>query len=133
MFFPLRNAHMHACVHAKSLQPCRSLCNPLDCSPPSCSVCGILQARIPEWVACPLPGESSRPRGRSHFSYVSCIGRQKQPGNPILYIQAHLIFSFDTLSRICVSTHIHVAESLRVQLKIYIHKCFHDFKKCENS
>ena len=94
---------------------------------------GILQARIPEWVACPLPGESSRPRGRSHFSYVSCIGRQKQPGNPILYIQAHLIFSFDTLSRICVSTHIHVAESLRVQLKIYIHKCFHDFKKCENS
>ena len=27
------------------------------------------------------------------------------PGKPIVYIQAHVIFSFDTLSRICVSTY----------------------------
>ena len=28
-----------------------TLCNPLDCSPADSSVYGILQARIPEWVA----------------------------------------------------------------------------------
>ena len=34
------------CLHAKSLQLCLSLCNPIDCSPPGSSVHGILQARI---------------------------------------------------------------------------------------
>ena len=33
-------------------QSCPTLCNPMDCSPPSSSVHGILQARILEWVAC---------------------------------------------------------------------------------
>jgi len=30
------------CVHAKSFQSCLTLCNAMDCSPPSSSVCGIL-------------------------------------------------------------------------------------------
>ena len=38
-------------VHAKSLQLCPTLCHPMDCSPPGCSVHGILQVRILEWVA----------------------------------------------------------------------------------
>ena len=41
------------CVHAKSPQSCPALCNPMDCSPPSSSVHGILQARILECVAMP--------------------------------------------------------------------------------
>ena len=32
-------------------QSCLTLCDPVDCSPPGCSVHGILQARILEWVA----------------------------------------------------------------------------------
>ena len=32
-------------------QSCPTLCNPVDCSPPSSSVHGILQARIVEWIA----------------------------------------------------------------------------------
>ena len=28
-----------------------TLCDPMDCSPPGCSVLGILQARLLEWVA----------------------------------------------------------------------------------
>ena len=32
----------------------RDLCDPKDCSPPGSSVCGILQARILEWVANPF-------------------------------------------------------------------------------
>ena len=35
------------CVHAKSLQSCLTLCDPMDCSPPGSSVHGVLQARIP--------------------------------------------------------------------------------------
>ena len=33
---------------------CLTLCNPMDCSPPSCSVHGISQARTLEWVAISL-------------------------------------------------------------------------------
>jgi len=35
----------------KSLQSCRTLCNPMDCGPPGFSVHGILQVRTLEWVA----------------------------------------------------------------------------------
>ena len=50
------------CMCAKSLQSCLTLCDPMDCSPPSFSVHGILQARILEWVAMPSSRGSSRPR-----------------------------------------------------------------------
>ena len=40
-----------ACVHAKSLELCPTLCEPVDSSPPGSSVHGNLQARTPEWVA----------------------------------------------------------------------------------
>ena len=45
--FSLRN--LHVCVHAKSLQSCPALCGPMDCSPPSSCIHGILQARILVW------------------------------------------------------------------------------------
>ena len=38
-------------LHAKSLQSCLTLCDPIDGSPPGSSVHRILQARILEWVA----------------------------------------------------------------------------------
>ena len=38
---------------AKSLQPCLTLCDPMDRSPPGSSAHRILQARIPERVATP--------------------------------------------------------------------------------
>ena len=41
---------MHA-MHAKSLQSCPTLCDPMDSSPPGSSVHRILQARTLEWVA----------------------------------------------------------------------------------
>ena len=48
-------------MHAKSLQSCLSLCDPMDCSPPVFSVLGIFQARILEWLPCPPPGHLSNP------------------------------------------------------------------------
>ena len=41
----------HATAAAKSLQPCPTLCDPTDGSPPGSPVPGILQARTLEWVA----------------------------------------------------------------------------------
>ena len=40
-----------AAAAAKSLQLCPTLCDPIDGSPPSSPVPGILQARTLEWVA----------------------------------------------------------------------------------
>ena len=42
-----------ACLCAKLPQACLTLCNPMNCSLPSSSVYGILQARILEWIALP--------------------------------------------------------------------------------
>ena len=56
----------HAYMHAKSLQSCLTLCDPMDCNPPGSSVHGILQAGILEWVAMPssrdLPNLGIKPR-----------------------------------------------------------------------
>ena len=58
-------------MHAKSLQSCLTLCNPMDCSPPNSSVHGILQARILEWVVMPSSRASSWPR---HLPYPRLLG-----------------------------------------------------------
>ena len=50
------------CVCAKSLQPCLTLCDPMDCSLPGSSVHAILQARILEWVAVPSSQGPFQPR-----------------------------------------------------------------------
>ena len=57
----------------------------MDCSQPgSFSVCGIIQARILEWVAMTSSRGSSWPRDRTHVSYIFCTGRW------VLYHQHHL-------------------------------------------
>ena len=53
-----------------------TLCNPMGCSPPGSSVCGILQAWVLEWVVMPSSRGSSGPRDQTQVSYVSCIGRR---------------------------------------------------------
>ena len=58
------------CKHSKLLQSCSTLCDTVDCSPPSSSVHGILQARILEWVAISFSRGSSSPKDQT---WVSCI------------------------------------------------------------
>jgi len=57
-------------------QSCPTLCDPMSCSSPDPSVCGIFQARILEWVASSYSRGSSRSRDQTRVSCVSCIGRQ---------------------------------------------------------
>ena len=65
-------ARARACTHVH-VQSCLTLCDPMDCSPPSSSVYGIFQARILEWVAVPSSRGSSGPRDQI---CIFCIGRQ---------------------------------------------------------
>ena len=62
---------LYTCVHAKSLQLCLTLCNPMDCSPPGSSVHGSLQARILEWVSTLSSRGSSWPRDQTPIAYIS--------------------------------------------------------------
>ena len=45
------------CYTVKVAQSCPTLCDPMDCT-----IHGILQAKILEWVACPFSRGSSEPR-----------------------------------------------------------------------
>ena len=49
------------CVQGLVTQPCPTLQDPMDSSPPGSSVHGILQARILEWVPRPSPGDLPHP------------------------------------------------------------------------
>ena len=63
-------------MHAKSLQLCLTLCNlwTIACQAPLSM--GILQARELEWVGMSSSRGSSRLKGRTHFSYLCCLGRR---------------------------------------------------------
>ena len=50
-----------------------TLCDPMDYSLPGSSFHGILQTRIPEWVAISFSRGSSWPRDHTHISYVSSV------------------------------------------------------------
>ena len=67
------SAQVHACVCAKLLPSCPTCCDSVDHSPPGCSVHGISQARILEWVALLPSRGSSRPWDRTCKSCNSCI------------------------------------------------------------
>ena len=56
-------------------QSCRTLGDPMDCSPPGSSVIGISLAWILKWVAIPSSRGSSRPRDGICVSWVSCGSR----------------------------------------------------------
>ena len=57
-----------ACLHAKLLQSCLTLCDPMNCSPPGSSVHRILLARILDWVVMPSSRGSSPPRDQTQVS-----------------------------------------------------------------
>ena len=63
---------------------CLTLCDPMDCSPAGSSVCGILQARIVEWVAILFfqgifPTQELNPGVLHNWQILYCLSHQ---GNP---------------------------------------------------
>ena len=82
-------------VCAKSLQSCPTLCDPMDCRPPSSSVHEILQARILDWVVMPFSGQSSWPRDQTHVSCTADrflpLGPSGEPVNSLYWIPLHFV------------------------------------------
>ena len=54
-------------------QSCRTLCNPMDCSPPGSSIHRIFQARVLEWGAISFSRGSSQSRDQTRVSRI--VGR----------------------------------------------------------
>ena len=52
-------------------QSCPTLCNSVDCRPPSYPVHGILQARILQWIVISFFRGSSQPKDRTQISYIA--------------------------------------------------------------
>ena len=71
------------CVCAPYLQSCLTLCDPMNCSPPSSSVHGILQARILEWVAMPFSMGLSWLRDGTWVSSISSWQLDSLPTEPL--------------------------------------------------
>ena len=74
-WFYFSNPYIYTYNVCSVAQSCVKLCHPIDCSLPGSSVHGIFQVRILEWVAISLSSRSSWPRGWTHVSCISCIGR----------------------------------------------------------
>ena len=84
---PCRLRSHHVLGLVKSLSRIR-LCNPMDCSLPSSSIHGILQARVLEWVATfPSPGDIPEPgiKPRSLTLQADAL-----PSEPPACVQFHL-------------------------------------------
>ena len=95
-------------MHAKSLQSCVTLCDPMDSSPPGSSVQSILQARILEWVA-------------TTFSNSHCM-------YPLFFEVLYKVHKFYTLSS--VKIHIYMQAHI-FSFHLYSHypnedRCFQD-------
>ena len=75
---------LYACIQAKLLQSCPTLCNPMDCSLTDSSIHGILQARRVEWVVRPSSRGSSDPQIKLTFSALAGgFFTSEPPGKPI--------------------------------------------------
>ena len=57
----------------KVARSCLTLCDPVDCSPPSSSVHGILQARILEWVAISFSLLQIQPRDWTQVLHIAGV------------------------------------------------------------
>ena len=97
-------------VKGLAAQPCPTLCNPMDGSPPGSSVEGILQARILEWVVIPFSRGSSRPRDQPRFPALQADSLPPSHlGNTNYQSSSFRIYIyFFSLSQIHTHTHNHL-------------------------
>ena len=68
-------AHARACMH-RCTQSHLTLCDPMDCRPPGCSVHGIFRAMVLEQVAIPFSKRSYQLKNQMCIFCASCIGKQ---------------------------------------------------------
>ena len=77
----LKQYHIIYCCESSSCSVMSDSWQPHDCSLPGSSVHGILQARVPEWLAIPFSRGSSQPRSPAlQADSLPC----EPPGKPII-------------------------------------------------
>jgi len=91
-----------ACVRAKSLQLCLTLCDPMDCSPPGSSVHGVLQVRILEWVAISFETLHRKWIKRQSFTQLKDIAHHVERTNEQEIKKTIFIFGCAESSLLCV-------------------------------
>ena len=74
-----------AAAAAKSLQLCLTLCDPIDGSPPGSPVPGILQARIPEWVAIAFSDRSGT--GACNSTFLASSLAKRSPNTTLFAVK----------------------------------------------
>ena len=83
---------------------CLTLYDPIDCSPPTSSVHGILQARTLEWVSVPFSRGSSQPREpvSPAVPTLAAFFTTEPSGKPNIYlfgcVRSQLLHSMQDLS-----------------------------------
>ena len=85
-------SRLPACTHAKSLQSCLTLCNPIDGSPQGFSVPGILQANILEWVAISFSNACMHAKSL-HLCWTLCNPMDSSPPGSFVHgiLQARIL------------------------------------------
>ena len=97
-FFFLVVCLVQACMHAKLLQLCLTLCDPMDCSPPGSSCLWNCPGKILEWISVPFSRGSSQPRVESGFPALQAdFLPSEQLGKPMLNSYHFLFFSLSIL------------------------------------
>ena len=81
----LSKRHLSLCVLCLVAHSCPALCDLMDCGPPGSSICGILQARIQEWVA--MPSCRGASQSRSPASQVDSL-LSETPGKPLVTLSS---------------------------------------------
>ena len=77
------------CVRAMWLQSYPTLCDPVDCRPPSFSIHEILQARILEWVAILSPGDLPNPGVEAGSPTLQVDSLSSEPPGKPRYMYTH--------------------------------------------
>ena len=76
-------------------QSCLTLCDSMDCSPPSSSVHGVLQARILEWIAFPFSRDLPNPEidPRSPALRVDSLPAEPQGSPNLKFVCDNFIYN----------------------------------------
>ena len=91
------------------------LCKPMDCSPPSSSVHGILQARLLEWVAIAFSRGSSWPRSPTGRFFIIWATREAPLWAYLIAFYMFMVYLSFLLNNVLIMLHLfQLSLSLRV-------------------
>ena len=92
-----------------------TLCNPMTCELPGCSVHRVFQTRILEWVAISFSRRSSQPRDRTWVSFITG-GLTEPPEKPWIIWWFYLFISFMNIHTIFHSAWTNWNTSIRAKV-----------------